>query len=137
MDSEYLLELKQITKYFPGVRALNGVSFGIRAGEVRAILGENGAGKSTLMNILYGYYQPSKGHLYWKGQEVKIEDSLKAQQLGISRHVTAADGCNEQYFFEPNGCHSRLCPRKTNAAEGQESIGSSGDQPHLAQLDGL
>lgn len=84
MDSEYLLELKQITKYFPGVRALNGVSFGIRAGEVRAILGENGAGKSTLMNILYGYYQPSKGHLYWKGQEVKIEDSLKAQQLGIS-----------------------------------------------------
>ena len=84
MDSEYLLELKQITKYFPGVHALNGVSFGIRAGEVRAILGENGAGKSTLMNILYGYYQPSKGHLYWKGQEVKIEDSLKAQQLGIS-----------------------------------------------------
>ena len=85
MDSEYLLELKQITKYFPGVHALNGVSFGIRAGEVRAILGENGAGKSTLMNILYGYYQPSKGHLYWKGQEVKIEDSLKAQQLGISQ----------------------------------------------------
>lgn len=84
MDSEYLLELKQITKYFPGVHALNGVSFGIRAGEVRAILGENGAGKSTLMNILYGYYQPSEGHLYWKGQEVKIEDSLKAQQLGIS-----------------------------------------------------
>ncbi|MFR1989794.1 MAG: ATP-binding cassette domain-containing protein [Oscillospiraceae bacterium] len=76
--------MKQITKYFPGVHALNGVSFGIRAGEVRAILGENGAGKSTLMNILYGYYQPSKGHLYWKGQEVKIEDSLMAQQLGIS-----------------------------------------------------
>ena len=79
-----LLELKNISKEFPGVRALNNVSLDVRRGEVLALLGENGAGKSTLIKILTGVYDCTEGEIYWEGKRVKMNIPLDAQQLGIA-----------------------------------------------------
>ena len=66
--SNVLLEMKDITKTFPGVHALDHFSFNLCAGEVHALVGENGAGKSTLMKILYGVYAPDEGEIFIEGQ---------------------------------------------------------------------
>jgi ABC-type uncharacterized transport system ATPase subunit len=78
-----VLEVRGITKRFPGVVANNGIDFEMKAGEVHAILGENGAGKTTLMNILFGLYQPDEGEIYIGGQQVKFKSPLDAIDLGI------------------------------------------------------
>ncbi|MBV7298329.1 sugar ABC transporter ATP-binding protein [Enterovibrio paralichthyis] len=77
------LELKNIRKVFPGVVALNGVSFDIRAGEVHALLGENGAGKSTLMKVMSGIYQDDGGQILIDGKEVKLKTPMDAKHQGI------------------------------------------------------
>ncbi|WBL14681.1 sugar ABC transporter ATP-binding protein [Sutcliffiella sp. NC1] len=79
-----VLEIQNITKEFPGVKALKGVSFDIRRGEVHALVGENGAGKSTLMKILSGVYAPTTGKIRLDGKEVTFTDPKQAQQLGVS-----------------------------------------------------
>ncbi|MDR4890062.1 sugar ABC transporter ATP-binding protein [Fredinandcohnia sp. QZ13] len=79
-----ILEIENITKEFPGVKALNGVSFNIKRGEVHALVGENGAGKSTLMKILSGVYAPTTGKIRLDGKEVTFKDPKQAQQLGVS-----------------------------------------------------
>ncbi len=79
-----ILEIENITKEFPGVKALKGVSFDIRRGEVHALVGENGAGKSTLMKILSGVYTPTTGKIRLDGNEVTFKDPKQAQQLGVS-----------------------------------------------------
>ncbi|MEW8987331.1 MAG: ATP-binding cassette domain-containing protein, partial [Bacillus sp. (in: firmicutes)] len=71
---DHILEIENITKEFPGVKALNGVSFNIRRGEVHALVGENGAGKSTLMKILSGVYSPTQGKIRLDGKEVIFKD---------------------------------------------------------------
>ena len=71
--SNVLLEMKDITKTFPGVHALDHFSFNLCAGEVHALVGENGAGKSTLMKILYGVYAPDEGEIFIEGQKVAIK----------------------------------------------------------------
>jgi len=83
MTEAPLLELKGITKRFPGVVANDGVDFDLRTGEVHALLGENGAGKSTLMNILYGLYHPDEGQVLVGGDPVKVDSPSKAIELGI------------------------------------------------------
>lgn len=75
-----IIELKNITKRFPGVIANDNISFAIERGEIHAIVGENGAGKSTLMNIIFGLYQPDEGEIYINGEKVHFtgpKDSIK------------------------------------------------------------
>ncbi len=81
---EHLVEMRDITKVFPGVVALDHVSFACEAGEVHAVVGENGAGKSTLMKILAGVYQPDAGEILIDGQPVRITSPHEAQRLGIA-----------------------------------------------------
>jgi simple sugar transport system ATP-binding protein len=78
-----LLELRGITKRFPGVLANDKVNFDLRSGEVHALLGENGAGKSTLMNILYGLYTPDEGEILLRGQPIQLGSTKAAIEHGI------------------------------------------------------
>ncbi|WP_339145844.1 sugar ABC transporter ATP-binding protein [Escherichia coli] len=82
--SETFLQMKHITKRFPGVLALNDVQFTLRRGEVHALLGENGAGKSTLMKILSGVYQPDEGEIIFEDKPVSFSEPLSAQNVGIT-----------------------------------------------------
>src|SRR6478609_10582492 len=82
-DEPLALELRGITKQFPGVLANDNVDLDIRRGEVHALLGENGAGKSTLMNILYGLYRPDAGEILLHGKPVTFSSARDAIQAGI------------------------------------------------------
>ena len=77
------LEMRGITKRFPGVLANDHIHFELEKGEIHALLGENGAGKSTLMNILYGLYTPDEGQIFLNGQEVETKEPTDAIRLGI------------------------------------------------------
>src|SRR5512146_811374 len=77
------LELRGISKRFPGVLANDHVDFDVKSGEVHALLGENGAGKSTLMKILYGLYRPDEGEILLNGKPVTIDSPTDAIHLGI------------------------------------------------------
>jgi ribose transport system ATP-binding protein len=79
-----LFELRGISKKFPGVKALDDVSFEIRAGEVHMLVGENGAGKSTLMKILCGAYRADHGSFFSDGKQVTIDDAADARKFGIA-----------------------------------------------------
>ena len=78
------LEFKNISKAFPGVQALEDISFRVDGGEVCALVGENGAGKSTLLKILSGAYQASSGHYYINGQEVRFNTPVEGLKAGVS-----------------------------------------------------
>jgi len=80
---EYVIEMLNITKEFPGIIANDNVTLQVKKGEIHALLGENGAGKSTLMSVLFGLYQPEKGTIKVKGNPVKINSPLGANVLGI------------------------------------------------------
>jgi simple sugar transport system ATP-binding protein len=82
-DVELVLELRGITKQFPGVLANDRVDFDLREGEVHALLGENGAGKSTLMSILYGLYHPDAGEIVVHGERVRMDSPKEAIERGI------------------------------------------------------
>jgi ribose transport system ATP-binding protein len=82
--AEHLVEMRDITKVFPGVVALDHAGFACEAGEVHALVGQNGAGKSTLMKILAGVYQPDGGEILIEGHPVRIASPYEAQRLGIS-----------------------------------------------------
>lgn len=83
MSKQLVLELKGITKRFPGVLANDHIDLSLEQGEIHALLGENGAGKSTLMNILYGLYQPTEGEIYVNGQKVTINSPGDSISAGI------------------------------------------------------
>lgn len=79
----YIIEMLNITKEFPGIIANDNVTLRLRKGEIHALLGENGAGKSTLMSVLFGLYQPEKGEIRKNGQVVHIDNPNDANRLGI------------------------------------------------------
>ena len=81
---DFVLQLKNITKEFPGVRALNKMQFDLRRGSIHALIGENGAGKSTLMKVLSGIYTPESGTIILDGQEVKMHSPQDAEAKGVS-----------------------------------------------------
>ena len=81
--SEYVIEMLNITKEFPGIKANDNITLQLRRGEIHALLGENGAGKSTLMSVLFGLYQPEEGTIKKNGEVVHIHDPNDANALGI------------------------------------------------------
>ena len=82
--SNYRLEMKNVTKTFPGVKALDNVSLNLKPGTVHALMGENGAGKSTLMKCMFGIYKMDSGEIYYEGDKVVINDPLEALNHGIA-----------------------------------------------------
>lgn len=80
---EYVIEMLNITKEFPGIKANDNITLQVEPGEIHALLGENGAGKSTLMSVLFGLYKPEEGCIKVRGKEVKITDPNVATELGI------------------------------------------------------
>ncbi|MGQ5406368.1 sugar ABC transporter ATP-binding protein [Klebsiella michiganensis] len=107
----FALEAEGISKFFPGVKALDNVSLRVRPGTVHALMGENGAGKSTLMKCLIGIYRPDKGAIRVKGEPVQFQDTMDALRAGISMihqelnlvpHMTVAEniwlGCEPMKY---------------------------------------
>ncbi len=82
-DTNYAIEMLNITKRFPGIVANDNVTLQLKQGEIHALLGENGAGKSTLMSVLFGLYQAEEGVIKKNGEEVKIQNPNDANALGI------------------------------------------------------
>ena len=80
---DYIIEMLNITKEFPGIVANDNITLRLKKGEIHALLGENGAGKSTLMSVLFGLYQPEKGEIKKNGKTVKIHNPNDANDLGI------------------------------------------------------
>jgi inositol transport system ATP-binding protein len=110
VGEEYILEMENITKEFPGVKALDNIQLKVKKGSVHALMGENGAGKSTLMKIIFGIYTPNHGTIKYKGKELKVSGTKEALKNGISMihqelspvpHMTVA----ENIFLgrEPSG----------------------------------
>ncbi|HFD2028418.1 TPA: galactose/methyl galactoside ABC transporter ATP-binding protein MglA [Clostridium perfringens] len=83
-DSSNLLEMRNISKEFPGVKALDNVNLKVKKGSVHALMGENGAGKSTLMKCLFGIYHPNSGEIFISGQKVQFKNSKHALDNGVS-----------------------------------------------------
>jgi ABC-type sugar transport system ATPase subunit len=83
-EEKYVLEMREIDKYFTGVHALKSVSMRLREGTCLVIMGENGAGKSTLLKILTGVYEADKGEVLLRGEAVQIKDAHDAFERGIS-----------------------------------------------------
>ena len=82
--SDYILELKGITKIFPGVKALNNVQFQLKKGEVHALMGENGAGKSTFIKVITGVHKAEEGEMFLEGKKVDFKGPKDAQAAGIA-----------------------------------------------------
>jgi simple sugar transport system ATP-binding protein len=82
-EDNYILDMQNITKIFPGVKANDNVNLSIKKGEIHALVGENGAGKTTLMNVLYGLYDPEGGQVFYEGNKVNVDGPQDAIDLGI------------------------------------------------------
>ncbi|MCP1108976.1 ABC-type sugar transport system ATPase subunit [Lachnospiraceae bacterium PF1-21] len=82
--SDYILELKDITKIFPGVKALDGVKFQLKKGEIHALMGENGAGKSTFIKVITGVHRAEEGEMFLEGEKVNFKKTKDAQEAGIA-----------------------------------------------------
>ncbi len=98
--SEILLELKNISKSFPGVKALDTVSFDIKKGTVHSLMGENGAGKSTLMKCIFGIYSKDEGEIFFEGKPFNAKNSLDALESGVSMVHQELNLVNERSIME-------------------------------------
>ena len=98
--AEYKLELKGVSKSFPGVKALDNVQLSLRPGSVLALMGENGAGKSTLMKCLFGIYHMDAGEIYIDGEKVEIKDPDDAMEKGIAMVHQELNQCLERNVID-------------------------------------
>ena len=101
--SEYVLELKGITKIFPGVKALNNVQFQLKPGEVHALMGENGAGKSTFIKVITGVHKAEEGEMFLNGQKVDFKTTKRCTGSRYRSRISASDilsasDCCRKYF---------------------------------------
>ena len=83
-EGDYILHMKNIDMFFPGVKALKNVEFNLKRGEIHSLMGENGAGKSTLIKVLTGVYHKTNGQIEFNGNLIEPKTPLESQQLGIS-----------------------------------------------------
>lgn len=125
--SEILIKTEGIVKEFPGVKALKGINFELKKGEVHALVGENGAGKSTFMKILSGAYSKDSGKVFFEGKEVDINSPKVAQELGISiihqeltlcHHLTVA----QNIFLGREFVKGQILDEKTQNQEAQRIL---------------
>ena len=100
MNSEYLLEVKNLTKMFSGLVAIDDLSLKVKKGQIYGIIGPNGAGKTTLFNCITGIYTPEKGEILWKGKDIKGVAPDKIASLGILRTFQTIRLFNEMSVAE-------------------------------------
>ena len=137
---DYTLELRHISKTFPGIIALNNVNFEVRSGEVHALLGENGAGKSTLIKILSGYHQPDKGgEMLLAGKPITFrnpKDAIEAsihtiyQELTLCPHMTVAENIVLDKQDQFKGFLQRRHEYQAIATQALEDLGQSEIDPN-------
>jgi ABC-type sugar transport system ATPase subunit len=142
---EYVLELRNVSKTFPGVEALKGINMNVRKGEVHALLGENGAGKSTLIKILSGYHMPDKGSVIiidgkaatFKDPKEAIESSIVTiyQELTLCSHMTVAENIVLDKQNQFKGFMQRKQEYRAIAAKVLEELGQSEISPNCLVKD--
>ena len=104
----YAIEMRNITKRFPGIIANDNITLGLKKGEIHALLGENGAGKSTLMSVLFGLYQPEEGEILKDGVPVKLTIEVNDTGLvasdknGKPNPTTGRIGADEYLYDHPS-----------------------------------
>jgi ribose transport system ATP-binding protein len=135
--AENILEMTDIGKRFPGVKALENVDFSIRKGEVHALIGKNGAGKSTLIKILAGIYAPDEGEISFQGKQIKNYDPHSIQMQGVSfiyQDINTIPFLNaaENMFLGQEICHKTLfVDRATMLIEAEKVIKTLGTELDL------
>ena len=121
-NGDYILQMKDIDMFFPGVKALKGAQFNLKRGEIHSLMGENGAGKSTLVKVLTGVYHKTNGTVIFDGQQIEPESPLRSQQIGISTVYQEVNLCanltvaeNIYIGREPRGKFGAIDWKKMNA----------------------
>ena len=129
MAEDLILELKGITKIFPGVKALNKVHFQLRRGEVHALMGENGAGKSTFIKVITGVHAAEEGQMFLEGEEVHFKGPKDAQEAGIAavyQHPTSYPtlSVTENIFMGHENVKNGMIQWRSMNAEAQKLLDS-------------
>lgn len=134
--SEYIVELKNATKRFPGVVALRNMSISIKPGEVHGLIGENGAGKSTLIKVLTGVHQPDEGEIWVDGKQMNYKTPIDAQDAGIAcvyqelnivKLLSVTDNVFMGRLIKKPGGMLDYAKMKKQAAETMKSLGQEVD----------
>lgn len=120
MQDEYILSMKNITKTFPGVTALDEVSLNVRKGTVHAVMGENGAGKSTLMKVLFGIYQADSGEIWFKGKQCEYKSPHDALKEGVAMIHQELSGVRELTVTENIFLGKEIVNKKTHLLDRKE-----------------
>ncbi|MCR5716918.1 MAG: ATP-binding cassette domain-containing protein, partial [Lachnospiraceae bacterium] len=129
MAEDYILELRGITKIFPGVKALNKVQFQLKRGEIHALMGENGAGKSTFIKVITGVHAAEEGQMFLEGEEVHFKGPRDAQAAGIAavyQHPTSYPtlSVTENIFMGHEDVKSGIIQWRDMTAKAQELLDS-------------
>ncbi len=129
MAEDYILELKGITKIFPGVKALNKVQFQLKRGEIHALMGENGAGKSTFIKVITGVHAAEEGQMFLEGEEVHFKGPRDAQDAGIAavyQHPTSYPtlSVTENIFMGHESVKNGIIQWREMTAEAQKLLDS-------------